>query len=266
MGASDSAVLARFHAQRADAPKHARLRTAIVEAVEAGDLPTGTKMTGERELSHILGVSLGTTQKALGRLVDEGFLVRRQGHGTFIGSARRPVSGSWHYRFRSADSNEELPVFTTILDRQLIKDDGPWSAVLGRDPKGYVFLRRRLDIGGKFVCASQLYLPATRFGRLVRMALKRLSDVNLKAVLALEFAAPTLSAEGLARVVKLAPEDAKLMGLAARSCALQVDIVARSFGRVPITFQCMVVPPTEYGLVLDFAPSEAAVKRDERHV
>jgi GntR family transcriptional regulator len=256
MSESDSAVLARFHAQRPDAPKHARLRTAIVEAVEAGDLPIGTKMAGERELSQILGLSLGTTQKALGRLVDEGFLVRRQGHGTFVGSVRRPVSGSWHYRFRSADGKEDLPVFTTILDRRLINDEGPWSAALGRDDKGYVFLRRRLDVGGKFVCASRMFLPATRFGRLMRVAQKRLSDVNLKTVLALEFAAPTLGAEGLARVVKLEAQDAKVMGLAPSACGLQVDIVGRSFGRVPITFQCMLVPPTDHGLVLDFTPSD----------
>jgi len=256
MNEGASAVMARFHAQRSDAPKHARLRTAIVEAVEAGDLPTGTKMTGERELSQILGLSLGTTQKALGRLVDEGFLVRRQGHGTFVGSVRRPVSGSWHYRFRSADGKEQLPVFTTILERQVVEDDGPWSAALGPDPKGFILLRRRLDIGGKFVCASRLFLPATRFGRLMRMAQKRLSDVNLKTVLALEFAAPTLAANGLARVVALAAEDAKVMGLAPRACGLQVDIVGRSFGRVAITFQRMLVPPTEYGLVLDFAPTD----------
>ncbi|MCC6198049.1 MAG: GntR family transcriptional regulator [Burkholderiales bacterium] len=259
-------MLARFHGQRADAPKHARLRTAIVEAVEAGDLPTGTKMPGERELSQILGVSLGTTQKALGRLVDEGFLVRRQGHGTFVGSVRRPVSGSWHYRFRTAGSREDLPVFTTILDRRLVNDDGPWSTALGRDPKGYVLLRRRVDIGGKFVCASRLFLPATRFGRLMRMALTRLSDVNLKSVLALEFAAPTLTAEGLARVIKLRADDAKVMGLAANSCGLQVDIVARSFGRQAISFQCMLVPPTEYGLVIDFAPTDGATTRTGRGV
>jgi GntR family transcriptional regulator len=212
----------------------------------------------------MLGVSLGTTQKALGRLVDEGFLVRRQGHGTFVGSARRPVSGSWHYRFRSTDGSEDLPVFTTVLDRRVINEDGPWSAALGQDPKGYILLRRRLDIGGKFVCASRLFLPATRFARLMRMAEKRLSDMNLKTVLALEFAAPTLAAEGLARVIRLRAEDAKVMGLAAHSCGLQVDIVARSFGRVAISFQCMLVPPTEYGLVLNFAPADAAATRIDR--
>ncbi|HZV92679.1 MAG TPA: GntR family transcriptional regulator, partial [Caldimonas sp.] len=95
MQAATQPVLARFSAGLAALPKHARLREAIVGAVQAGELPAGTKMAGERELSAALGLSLGTTQKALGRLVDEGFLVRRQGHGTFVGTSRRAVAGSW---------------------------------------------------------------------------------------------------------------------------------------------------------------------------
>ena len=91
MQASSTAVLARFEGSQPGAPKHLRLRAAIIDAVHAGELPAGTKISGERELSAALGVSLGTTQKALGRLVDDGFLVRRHGHGTFVGSARRPV-------------------------------------------------------------------------------------------------------------------------------------------------------------------------------
>jgi GntR family transcriptional regulator len=257
MTESASAVVARFHAQGTDAPKHARLRAAIVEAVEAGDLPAGTKMTGERELSRLLGVSLGTTQKALGRLVDDGFLVRRQGHGTFVGRVRQPVSGSWHYRFRRADGENELPVFTTIVERRLVEGKGPWSSALGPDARGYVLLRRRLDIGGEFFCASRLFLPATRFGRLMRMAAKHLADVNLKAVLEREFSAPTLAAEGLANVVALRAEDARVMRVPPRTFGLQVDIVGRSFGRVAISFQRMLVPPTSHGLMLDFVPHVA---------
>src|SRR6185437_16186210 len=116
MQAATQPVLARFSAGLAALPKHARLREAIVGAVQAGELPAGTKMAGERELSAALGLSLGTTQKALGRLVDEGFLVRRQGHGTFVGTSRRAVAGSWHYRFLDLDGKSELPVFTTVLE------------------------------------------------------------------------------------------------------------------------------------------------------
>jgi DNA-binding GntR family transcriptional regulator len=257
MQAATQPVLARFRSGLAALPKHARLREAIIAAVQAGELPAGLKMAGERELSAALGLSLGTTQKALGRLVDDGFLVRRQGHGTFVGTARRAVAGSWHYRFLAADGVSELPVFTTILERRLVLEAGPWSQALGADEKGYVLLLRRLEVGGHFDCSSRMYLPASRFGRLLRIAERRLADTNLKALLESDFAAPTLHSDGLAHVVRCLPADARLLKLAPGTSGLQVQIRGYSFGRLPITWQRMFVPPTEYGLKLDFNPPQA---------
>lgn len=254
MPTAPSPIVVRFQSVPATMPKHARLRHAIIDAVEAGELTQGTKVIGERELSAALGLSLGTTQKALGRLMDEGFLVRRQGHGTFVGSVRRPVAGSWHFRFVAPDGGPELPVYTTIVERRLVRDEGPWSVALGPDPKGYIMVRRRVDVGGKFLCASQLYLCASRFGRLLRIAERRLADTNLKTVLVNEFSAPTLHSEGLARLAGFDHEDAAIAGVAPGTLGLQVHIVGRSFGNTPITFQRMSVPPNPYALKLDFNP------------
>lgn len=261
MPAATQPVLSRFSAGLAALPKHARLREAIIGAVQAGELPAGTKMAGERELSQSLGVSLGTTQKALGRLVDEGFLVRQQGHGTFVGRSRRAVAGSWHYRFVGADGTTEMPVFTSIIERKAIVEPGPWSAALGNDDKGYVMLLRRLEIGGRFNCSSRLLLRASRFGRLLRIAERRLADTNLKGLLEGEFAAPTLHSDGIAHVVSCTPADARLLKVAPASPGLEVQIVTYSFGRSPITWQRMFVPASEYGLKLDFNPPQAGPAR-----
>jgi DNA-binding GntR family transcriptional regulator len=235
-------------------PKHARLRRAIIDAVQAGELPAGTKVMGERELSAALGLSLGTTQKALGGLMHEGFLVRRQGHGTFVGSERQPIAGSWHFRFVPPEGGPELPVFATIVERSLITQEGPWTDALGADPKGYVMVRRCLDIGGEFKCASRIYLRATRFARLLRMAERRLTDTNLKFLLAKHFAAPTLHSEGLATVATLDAEDAALIAVPGGTAGLQIDIVGRSFGHEPVTYQRVAIPPTRWALKLDFNP------------
>jgi DNA-binding GntR family transcriptional regulator len=255
-------VLTRFQSAAPGLPKHARLRDAFVDAIAAGELAAGTKVVAERELSRLLGLSLGTTQKGLNRLTHEGFLVRRQGHGTFVGSQRRAITGSWHLRFLSpgatggAGGTGELPVYATIVDRRLTTDPGPWVQALGPDPKGYVFITRRLDVGGQFTCASHMVLPASRFARLLRMAHKRLDNINLKQVLAEEFSAPTLAAEGLATVVNILPDDAALMGLPPRGAALQVHITAYSFGHVPITFQRVIVPASDCAMKLDFNPPD----------
>lgn len=254
---ASSPILQRFAELSAALPKHMRLRDAIAAAVEAGELPVGSKVTGERELSEALGLSLGTTQKALGRLMEEGFLVRRHGHGTFVGESRKAIAGSWHFRFVPPEGGAELPIFATVVERELVTSAGPWSEVLGADPKGYVLLKRQVDVDGRFLCASRMYLGATRFGRLMRIAAKRLADTNLKEVLADDFAAPTLSSDGLAFTRAIEAADARLMGVKPGTVGMQVHITARSFGRVPITFQVMSVPPVPYALKLDFNPPGA---------
>lgn len=244
-------------------PKHAQLRSAVVDAIEAGDLPLGARLAGERELSEALGISLGTTQKALGRLMSDGFLVRRHGHGTFVASGRRPVGGSWHYRFLDHDGVTELPVYTVVLERAVVDEPGPWVAALGPDPKGWVRLRRRADVGDRFSCFGEIRLPASRFGRLMRFSERRLNDVNLKALLESEFAAPTVEATGRAWTRRLAVGDARVLGLPQGSWGMEVHIVTFGVGRQPLTFQRMVVPPTEYALRLDFVgPSAATDDRD----
>jgi DNA-binding GntR family transcriptional regulator len=254
MPEAPSPIAARFHAAPSSTPKHRRLREAIIGAVEAGELEVGAKLAGERELSETLGLSLGTTQKALGALMGEGFLERRQGHGTFVGRARKSVAGTWHYRFVPPGGGDELPVYSAILERRLETAQGPWSEVLGTDPKGYVVVRRRADIGGAFFCASRLYLPASRFARLLRVAERRLTDTNLKEVLAADFGAPTLQSDGLAFLRPCGDDDAGVIGIAPGTPCLHMHITGRSVGRVPITFQLMVVPPTDHALKLDFNP------------
>jgi GntR family transcriptional regulator len=256
-------VLARFEANgRTLLPKHARLRAALAEAIEAGELPLGARLSGERELSETLGVSLGTTQKALGHLVADGFLVRRHGDGTFVASGRRPLGDSWHYRFYDRDGVTELPVYTTILERAITGEDGPWVAALGPDPKGYVRLIRRADVADRLSCYGEIYLPASRFQRLMRFSERRLNDVNYKLLLEQEFAAPTLSAQGCAWTRPIPPRIGRLIGAAPGAWGMEIHITAFSIGHRPITFQKMVVPPTEYGLKVDYvAPSARPAPR-----
>ena len=256
-------IVSRFEAHgRTALPKHARLRAALADAIEAGELPLGTRLAGERELSEALGVSLGTTQKALGHLVADGFLVRRHGDGTFVASGRRPVGDSWHYRFYDRDGTTELPVYTTILERAIVDEDGPWVAALGADAKGYVRLTRRADVADRLSCYGEIYLPASRFQRVLRFSERRLNDVNYKLLLEQEFSAPTLSAEGRAWTRPIAPRVGRLIGAAPGAWGMEIHITAYSIGHRAITFQRMIVPPTEYALKVDYiAPAERPAPR-----
>jgi len=234
--------------------KHAQLRESIIGAVDDGELRLGDKLPPEKALGNLLNISLGTTQKALATLASAGYLVREHGVGTFVGQPRRSIQGSWHYRFTNPASGEHVPVYTRLLARAIV-GDGPWTAVLGADERGYVRIDRRISIGDREACLSELYLQASLFGAIMELPAKRLENVNLKEIFEIEFGYPTIEAKGGARVVPLDDASADLMGVARGSWGLSINIVACSKGLRPISYQRMLVPPSDYELDMDFIRS-----------
>lgn len=234
--------------------KHAQLRESIINAVDDGQLQFQDKLPAEKFLGDLLSISLGTTQKALGSLAAEGYLVRRHGIGTFVSHPRRSIQKTWHYRFVDPDTGKHLPVFAYLLDRSVV-GDGPWAKVLGPDPQGYIRIDRRISIDQRFTCVSELYLSASLFRGMLDMPKTRLEDINLKEILESEFGYPTLQAKGAARLVQLEPRVAALMDVAPGSWGLKVNILGKTRGQQPISYQKMFVPPTECELDMDFIGS-----------
>ena len=124
------ARLERF--SRPGVPKYLALRDAVVHAVTGGEWPAGTRLPNEAELAARLPLSLGTIQRALRLLVDDGVIARRQGQGTFVaerGAGR--MHAPLHCRFLDDSGKGYLPVYPEVTDRYPITDAGPWSEHLG---------------------------------------------------------------------------------------------------------------------------------------
>ena len=65
-------------------PKYEIIKQDIIEKINTGEFETGTKIYSEGELKRIYGVSNTTVVRALQDLVLEGYLIRRQGEGTYV--------------------------------------------------------------------------------------------------------------------------------------------------------------------------------------
>ncbi len=65
------------------------VRDAIRHAIMAGEYPPDSRLPNEVELASRFGVSRATVREAVRGLVEEGYLVRRQGSGTYV--TRRPL-------------------------------------------------------------------------------------------------------------------------------------------------------------------------------
>jgi GntR family transcriptional regulator len=245
-------------AQRSGLPKGAQIYHAISKLIASGKISEGAKLPGERELSAALRVSLGTVQKALNLLMNDGELVREHGRGTFARASRHAMRELWHYRFRDTGGKGLLPVYAKVVDRALVKPEPILKASLGEDDRGYIRISRLINIGDRFTCWSEMYLCATRFDRLLKLPISDVESVNLKQLLNEEFNVPTLAVQQTATVVNPAREICKHLAIPRDSACLRLQVVATSRRREPITFQKIYVPPVEYEMELTESSLETA--------
>ncbi len=65
-------------------PRYAQLQAILKQRILSGGLKPGERIPGERQLAEDFGLALMTVRQAVGLLVQEGFLERRHGRGTYV--------------------------------------------------------------------------------------------------------------------------------------------------------------------------------------
>ncbi len=70
--------------QSSNEPKYQQLKNFIVDYIQQGELKQGDRIFSEMELTERFEISRHTVRKALGDLVNEGWLYTEQGSGTFV--------------------------------------------------------------------------------------------------------------------------------------------------------------------------------------
>jgi GntR family transcriptional regulator len=70
-----------------------RLRDVLLEEITSSQLPPGTKLPTEGQLSERFGVSRATVRDAVRALIEAGYVVRRRGSGSYVTERRRMPHG-----------------------------------------------------------------------------------------------------------------------------------------------------------------------------
>ncbi len=182
-----SDFLEKYWPADADMPKHERLRNAIKSSINEGFWVVGGRLPTERDWVAATPCSLGTVQRALRELVAEGVIERRRGSGTVVAELTHPMEEPWHIRFFADKPGAEtyLPVFTSVVDRQLTVSRGAWSAALGqRKGQKVVRIDRIFENDQDVQIYAVFYALAGRFPELVETPVSFLNGVNLKKMMA----------------------------------------------------------------------------------
>src|SRR5262249_34522743 len=170
------------------APKHARLRQALEQALDDGLWEDDKRLPTEQELTQLTPFSLRTVQRAIRSLVEEGRLERIKGRGTFASGTRRGIAQPFlHARFIDDTGEDYLPIFPKVLSRRLIGERGPWSDVLGQSGTDILRIERLLRVGSEFAVYASFYINAERYPLFAAKSTRELAAGNFKLMLARDY-------------------------------------------------------------------------------
>lgn len=77
-------------------PKYQRLKEYIIDTIKQKQLKSGDRIFSENELADKFSISRHTVRQAIGELVNEGWLYRLHGKGTFVGNGPCEKEGKLH--------------------------------------------------------------------------------------------------------------------------------------------------------------------------
>ena len=243
-------------------PKYARLREAIVAAIDGGHWVSGDRLPTESELVRCTPFSLGTVQRALRSLVEEGLVTRAQGSGTFVAESRQQMEAPWHCRFLDADERGFLPVYPKLVSRKRTSARGPWSPYVGRDGDAVVRIDRRLGIGHEFFVYSRLYLDAARFCALLEKPVEAIEAVNFKAMIGRDFHLPITQIGERVKLARFPADVCRAIRVASGTLGMLMECVAAARAGFTVYYQELYIPPNERRLVV--SDSDAAFAIEQR--
>lgn len=238
---------------RSGVPKYMRLTNALIEAISSGYWQGGDKLPTEEELAKITPFSLGTVQRALKNLADQGIVVRRHGTGSFVTKNHFRLEDPWHCRFLDDDGETFLPVFSKVFGREDIVKPGYLRFYFPK-VKNIVRIDRDINVNSEFTVLARFFCDKDKLPQLAEAPLNELNGLNFKTKITQEIHVPitrithNVTAEP---IPKLEAEhigvDIDAIGIVMRAAAYMGDIEC-------IYYQELYIPRTRRRLSIPDQP------------
>jgi len=238
-------------------PKYALLRETLRKAIGDGYWKIGDQLPSETELTQITPFSLGTVQKALTALVNEGLVERHQGQGTFVTAKRSQMHDAWHFRFYGDELGKFMPVYPRVLLKKQITSQAPWAAQLNPKSGRLIQIDRILDIGGEFSIYSQFFLSADEYRVFLTMSKEELTSVNYKTILRQVYQVSIANLAYSLQMTALPLHICRAIEVAPEIIGLLLEIMATAGSQNPVYFQKVYIPPNKRRLYISDSSSLA---------
>lgn len=141
-------------------PIYYQLEQGIRKQIECKELNSGDMIPSEREYAEKYQISRMTVRQALNNLVNEGFLQRERGKGTFVALKKFEKNVKGLTSFSEDMRSRGLEPETRVLSFSVIKSDGWLSSKLEIAEGSSVYQIKRLRLADKLPIAYEVFYMA----------------------------------------------------------------------------------------------------------
>ena len=234
-------------------PLYRLAKRELLAAIEGGRLPPASALPNEATLASALGISIGTLRQAVGELVAERILVRRQGRGTFVATHTTDRFVFQFFHVERRDGHREAPQVELLsFERGRLDDDA--AAALSRRPgEAAILIENRLGLQGRPVVHDRIVLPALLFPGLTE---KRLRDrpSTLYHLYQTEFGITVVRATERVRACGAGRSTASVLGLLPGTAVLQVHRTALALSERPVEYRVSTLSTAQHDYVSSLSP------------
>lgn len=217
-------------------PLYRAAKRVLLRAIEAGQLAPGVALPNETELAAAFQVSIGTLRQAVGELVAEHILVRRQGCGTFVATHSTERFLFQFFHLERSDGLREAPSVELLRFERGRLDDESAEALHRRPGDSAWLFENRLLLQGRAVVHDRILLPAALFRGLNEKRLRE-RPATLYKLYQDEFGITVVRALERARAVAADRETARVLAVPVGAPMLQVRRTALTFGDKPVEYR-----------------------------
>ncbi len=215
-------------------PIYYQLLSIIQHEIEEGRLQPGNAILPERKLAERYKVSVGTVRQAIAALVNDGFLIRKQGKGTFVAGTHISPDSVRYYRFLRDFSDAEAAVTFEFKSIRRVPGSPEINASLkigtGRD---LYELKRVMFIDDTPVVYSLSYLPQSMFKGMDKFPASWFEKVALYVAIEQSYGLPTLFNKELLGVTRADKEVAGHLKVPVGSALLLIEMLAYTYRAKP---------------------------------
>ena len=215
-------------------PFYLRLQKTILEKIEEGIWKPDEMIPTEAQIANTYQVSVGTVKKSILNLINEGYLYRVQGKGTYVAGTNVSKDQLRYYHFYADFSGEEAEFQWRFRSLRSLKCPNSIRSLLDIGEETRVYRLERVSLCNREPMIYMISrLPKEMFCGLEDIPKSQLERIPLYTLIEKKYGMPTISNRELISAVTADRHVAEILNVSENTPLLQIEMISYTYKETP---------------------------------